>query len=145
MKKAALVLVLVPLTVFLLASIVEALADDEVPAEFYFTRLVYTENGNRRGGGFGRNYGFQELTMPKPIDPFVCPEFGGRTFFPRQGWGWAIDYPGADCKFMGGIHRLTGMNVSPNPNVIEIMDDDLFKFPYVYDLRDDALKESATS
>jgi len=27
---------------------------------------------------------------------------------------------------------LTGMNVSPNPNVIEIMDDDLFKFPYVY-------------
>ena len=69
--------------------------------------------------------------MPKPSQQFICPEFGGR-FFPRQGWGWAIDYPGGDCKFMGGIHRLTGMRVSPNPNVVGIMEDDLFKYPYVY-------------
>jgi hypothetical protein len=94
------------------------------PPEFYFTRLVYTENGRR---GF---FGFSP-TMPKPR-PFVCPEFGGRNFFPRQGWGWGTDYPGADCKFMGGIHRLTGMRVDPNPNVIAIADEDLFKFPYVY-------------
>jgi hypothetical protein len=33
---------------------------------------------------------------------------------------------------MGGIHRLTGMRVSPNPNVIGIQDPDLFKFPFVY-------------
>jgi hypothetical protein len=33
---------------------------------------------------------------------------------------------------MGGIHRLTGMRVDPNPNVIGIMDPNLFKFPYVY-------------
>jgi hypothetical protein len=33
---------------------------------------------------------------------------------------------------MGGVHRLTGNRVSPNPNVVAIMDDDLFKFPYVY-------------
>jgi hypothetical protein len=102
-------------------------ADQDDPPEFYFTRLVYTQNTAARGRGFGSGY-----TMPKPDEQFVCPEFGGRTFFPRQGWGWATDYPGADCKFMGGIHRLTGMRVDPNPNVIGIMDDDLFKFPYVY-------------
>ena len=107
--------------------------DEELPAaldrpvavptdapEFYFTRLVYTENGWRGRG-----------TMAKPA-PFLCPEFGGSNFFPRQGFGWAIDYPGADCKFMGGVHRLTGVRVHPNPNVIQIMDPDLFDFPYVY-------------
>jgi hypothetical protein len=64
--------------------------------------------------------------MRKPPQ-FTCPEFGGGNFFPRQGWGWAIDYPGADCKFMGGVHRLTGVRVHPDPNVIAIMDD-LFQF-----------------
>ena len=96
------------------------LAADSVP-EFYFTRLVYTENGQRR-----------RRTMPKPPDQFTCPEFGGGRFFPRQGWGWATDYPGADCKFMGGVHRLTGVRVHPNPNVISILDPHLFNFPYVY-------------
>lgn len=63
---------------------------------------------------------------------YVCPEFGGKNFFPPQGWGWATDYPGGDCKFMGGIHRLTGMHVDPNPNVISVMDPDLFKYPFIY-------------
>lgn len=92
---------------------------DSVP-EFYFTRLIYTENGWRT-----------RRTMGKPPQ-FTCPEFGGGRFFPPQGWGWATDYPGADCKFMGAVHRLTGVRVYPNPNVIEIMDPNLFKFPYVY-------------
>ena len=43
-----------------------------------------------------------------------------------------MDSPGADCKFMGGVHRLTGLDVYPNPNMIEILDDSLFKFPYAY-------------
>jgi hypothetical protein len=101
----------------------------EVPDEsptFYFTRLVYTQNpfGGRRGRGGG--------TMAPPAEQFRCPEFGGGNFFPRQGWGWATDYPGGDCKFMGAIHRLTGIRVSPDPNVMEILDKDLFKYPFVY-------------
>lgn len=103
-------------------SLYHVLADtSKDPPEFYFTRLVYTENG-RRGWG---------VTMPKPPE-FTCPEFGGRNFFPRQGWGWGTDYPGGDCKFMGGIHRLTGLRVYQNPHVMAIMDEDLFKFPYAY-------------
>jgi hypothetical protein len=70
--------------------------------------------------------------MAKPPFDFICPEFGGGRFFPQQGWGWATDYPGGDCKFMGGVHRLTQIRVHPNPNVISIMDEDLFKFPFVY-------------
>src|SRR5688572_16646980 len=91
------------------------------PPNFYFTRLVYESNGMRNRG-----------TMSPPATQFRCPEFGGGNFFPPQGWGWATDYPGGDCKFMGGVHRLTGINVHPNPNVIEILDDNIFKFPFVY-------------
>jgi uncharacterized protein DUF4159 len=95
--------------------------------EFYFTRLRYRENGTRRGGGFFGLGG----TMPKPA-PYRCPEFGGRNFFPPQGWGWGTDYPGGDCKFMGGVHRLTGLPVYPHPNVVDIMEPDLFTYPYIY-------------
>jgi hypothetical protein len=96
---------------------------DESPT-FYFTRLVYTQNSF---GGRGR-----AGTMAPPSIQFRCPEFGGGNFFPQQGWGWATDYPGGDCKFMGAIHRLTGIRVHPDPNVMEILDKDLYKFPFVY-------------
>ena len=95
--------------------------------EFYFTRLVYRENGWRR-----------RPTMREPSE-YLCPEFGGGKFFPRQGWGWATDYPGADCKFMGGVHRLTGVRVHPNPNVMGIMDPELFKFPFAYAVEVDGM------
>jgi Domain of unknown function (DUF4159) len=98
---------------------------DQAPT-FYFTRLVYTENPNG-GRRRGRN-----ATMATPSDQFRCPEFGGGNFFPLQGWGWATDYPGGDCKLMGAIHRLTGIRVHPNPHVMEILDKDLFKFPFAY-------------
>jgi hypothetical protein len=98
-------------------------SDSEAP-EFYFTRLVYTNND--------QYYGRDSWTMPAPTSQFTCPELGGSTFFPQQGWGWAIDYPGADCKLMWGIHRLTNLRVHPNPNAITAMDEDLFRYPYLY-------------
>jgi hypothetical protein len=97
-------------------------ADTSTAAEFYFTRLMYTGNSMR-----GR-----EFTMSRPRQQFTCPELGGRNFFPPQGWGWGTDYPGADCKFMWAVQRLTGIHVHPDPNVIAIMDDELFDFPFVY-------------
>jgi len=56
----------------------------------------------------------------------------GVTSFPPQGYGWLTDSPGADCKLMGAIHRMTGQSVYPNPNYIEILNPDLFKYPYAY-------------
>src|ERR1044071_6230569 len=102
-----------------------ALADspDDTP-EFYFTRLIYRQNPIPHGY-------FSPYTMANP-GPYRCPEFGGRNFFPPQGWGWATDTPGADCKLMGAIRRLTGQHVYPNPNYIEIMNPDLFTFPFAY-------------
>jgi hypothetical protein len=121
MKNAALSLLLILITGLSVVALSSVLPDSSAEADFYFTRLMYTENSRR-------DFGF---TMARPRQ-FTCPEFGGRNFFPRQGWGWATDYPGADCKFMGGVNRLTGIRVHPDPNVIGIMDHNLFEFPYVY-------------
>ena len=87
------------------------------PPEFYFARLMYTD--------------LRWPTMGRPPS-FTCPELGGGNFFPRQGRGWATDYPGADCKFMHGVDRLTGVRVHPDPHVRAILDEDLFDFPYAY-------------
>ena len=109
----------------LFVAISAAVADSGSDApEFFFTRLVYSQNRIPHGR-------FTPFTMRNP-GPYQCPEFGGRNFFPPQGWGWATDTPGADCKLMGAIHRLTGQHVYPNPNYIEIMNPDLFKYPYAY-------------
>jgi hypothetical protein len=120
---AVLLLALLPgASLFALPQIPDASTD---PSGFHFTRLVYRENPN----GGRRNRGG---TMAPPDIQFRCPEFGGGNFFPIQGWGWATDYPGGDCKFMGAISRLTGIRVHPDPNVREILDDELFKYPFVY-------------
>src|SRR5678815_5370621 len=114
-------------TVLLITAIAISFGHADSPVnnpEFYFTRLVYRQNPIPHGY-------FSPYMMRKP-EPYRCPEFGGRNFFPPQGWGWATDSPGADCKLMGAIHRLTGQHVYPNPNYIEIMDPDLFNFPFAY-------------
>lgn len=108
----------------LLAGLAAALAAFDLPAQrrgnlpdFYFMRLIYSDSRGQ--------------TMARPA-PFACPELGGGDFFPAQGWSWATDYPGADCKYMDGVNRLTGVIVHPDPHVRSILDEDFFDFPYGY-------------
>jgi hypothetical protein len=114
---AVLLLLLVGTSCWLTAHPIQKPSDGA--PEFYFTRIAYTEDGSH---GYGRFLG----------NRYICPEFGGGNFFPPQGMGWSMDSPGADCKFMGGVHRLTGLSVFPNPNMIELTDDAIFKYPYAY-------------
>jgi len=126
MKKAALWVLLIFSGACCFAWLSSVWADGpDDPPEFFFTRLAYSENPTgccRHRGGFRGFGGRGSLTMPIPPQ-FVCPEFGGRNFFPRQGWGWGTDYPGGDCKFMGGIHRLTGMRDETDPRIYGMKDD----------------------
>jgi len=124
-KKAWVVMLLVflgGLSFLAIPAVVAQSPSEDIP-EFYFTRLMYTQNSNffRGRGGTLQNPG-----------PYRCPEFGGGNFFPPQGYGWLTDSPGADCKLMGAIHRMTGQSVYPNPNYMEILNPELFKYPYAY-------------
>jgi len=120
MKRTILLLALaLSVTIGLVGMFVLGDSPSDTTAECFFTRIAYSENGFRGVGRF----------VPKN---FRCPEFGGGNFFPAQGLGWSMDSPGADCKFMGGIQRLTNLRVFPNPNMIRITDPELFRFPYAY-------------
>ena len=119
MRKVTAIVILVLAATACTALLLVAQGKPDDSPEYFFTRLAYTQNGTR---GYGH----------RVAPGFVCPEFGGGNFFPIQSNGWGMDYPGADCKFLGGIHRLTNLRVTANPNVIDIMDPSLFRFPYAY-------------
>ena len=57
--------------------------------------------------------------------------YGGRGRW-RGGGDWATDYPDADLNFSYRLHQLTSMKVDPNGKVLELTDDELFDYPFIY-------------
>lgn len=82
-------------------------------AEFSWSRLQYTAAqrsfGGYGGGGFGYGgYGY-----------------GGR-------WTWGQDYPKADRQFLLALRRLTRVNARSTEQVVNLDDDKIFNYPWVY-------------
>jgi hypothetical protein len=75
------------------------------PPEFTFTRLVYQDNTSQGIGGFGG--------------------FGGRG-------SWRTDMPEAEMHFLQGMHRLTRIDANNDFHALQLMDDELFDFPFLY-------------
>lgn len=50
------------------------------------------------------------------------------------GWGgkWAVDYPDSDLNFSYRLHELTALEVDPYGVIIELTDDRLFDYPFIY-------------
>lgn len=70
--------------------------------------------------------------------------YGGRG---RGGGNWATDYPDSDLNFSYRLHELTSLEVDPNGKIIELTDDTLFDYPFIYiiepgrmELNDDEVK-----
>ena len=49
----------------------------------------------------------------------------------RRPW-WAIDYPAAEYHFTRGIRRLTGIDVADDSQHLELTDDDIFDYPWLF-------------
>ena len=95
-----------------------AQSESETVPEFFFTRLVY---GNGRG------------TPQVPVLDFRCKDLAPGEGGTRMGGGWGTDFPASDCKFMWGVERLTNIRVyDKTPNLVTALDEDLFKYPYLY-------------
>jgi hypothetical protein len=78
-------------------------SDQAIPPEFFFSRLHY--NAGYGGGGNG---------------------------FRRFGRGWSEDFPRADHDCLVALRRLTRI-YSPAPlNVVEIDDDHMWDYPWIY-------------
>jgi hypothetical protein len=102
--------------------------------------------GNRRGGGFGGG-GFRQ--DPATLDPSerngvptweVDPNFRSDLFtFVRiqynsdRRWNsWLTDFPDSDLNFTFRLQQLTSLKVDPNWKILELTDDALFDYPFIY-------------
>ena len=78
---------------------------------FTFVRIRYSERySGGYGGGFGRRYS------------------GGYG----RGGRWTTDYPDSDLNFSYRLQQLTSMEVDPNGLILELTDERLFDYPFIY-------------
>ncbi|MBX3442003.1 MAG: DUF4159 domain-containing protein [Planctomyces sp.] len=48
-------------------------------------------------------------------------------------WGkWATDYPDSDLNFPYRLHQLTSLETDPYGRILELTDDELFDYPFIY-------------
>ena len=82
-------------------------------AEFSWSRLQYTAAQRSFGGFGGSGFGY-----------------GGYGY--RGGWTWGQDYPKADRQFLLALRRLTRVNARSTEQVVNLDDDKIFNYPWVY-------------
>lgn len=58
------------------------------------------------------------------------------TYYRGQGrFGtWSTDFPAADENFLRGVARLSNIRVMPEPEVLRLDDDRIFRYPFLYAL-----------
>ena len=97
--------------------------------------------GGRGYGGYGGYGGIpREITDRRGVPDWqVDPHFKSDVFtFVRvkyDGYGrdkWATDYPDSDLNFPWRLQQLTSLKVDPQPKIVELTDDALFDYPWVY-------------
>jgi hypothetical protein len=57
----------------------------------------------------------------------------------RWGGGWATDYRDSDLNFSLRLQQLTTLKVNPEPIVLELTDERLFDYPFIYIIEPGAL------
>lgn len=50
----------------------------------------------------------------------------------NYGGKWATDYPDADLNFSYRLHELTSLEVDPNGKILDLTDEALFDYPFLY-------------
>ena len=110
--------------------------------------VVFAQERRRRGGrgygGYGGGWsdrGIPEITDRRGVPDWqVDPAFKHDVFtFVRvkynswgRGGGWLTDYPDSDLNFPFRLQQLTSLKVDPQPKIVELTDDALFDYPFVY-------------
>lgn len=66
--------------------------------------------------------------LPKDVFTFA------RVRYSSYGWRdkWATDYPESDYNFSYRLQELTSLEVSPDPVVVDLTDEELFHYPFLY-------------
>jgi hypothetical protein len=101
--------------------------------------VALSQGGRSWRRGFDRR-SFETYDRNGIPDWEVDPQFKSDVFtFVRirynswgRGGGWATDFPDSELNFSYRLQQLTSLKVSPNPIVLELTDDALFDYPFIY-------------
>jgi hypothetical protein len=108
------------------AGVPEWEADKEFSKDvFTFVRIRYS---SRYGGGgsYGGDYG------GPPRGRGGYRGRGSHGYGGSGGGRWTVDYPDSDLNFSYRLQQLTSMEVDPNGLVLELTDERLFDYPFIY-------------
>ncbi|MDA9858093.1 DUF4159 domain-containing protein [Rubripirellula sp.] len=70
---------------------------------------------------------------------FVRIKYDSYGGYGRRGGGWATDYRDSDLNFSLRLQQLTTLKVNPEPIVLELTDERLFNYPFIYIIEPGAL------
>ena len=65
-------------------------------------------------------------------DCFTFVRIKYRSTRDRSSYAWWTDYPDADLNLSWRLHQMTSMKVDPNGKVIELLDKELFRYPFIF-------------
>jgi hypothetical protein len=65
----------------------------------------------------------------KDVFTFVRIRYSGAY---RARGGWNTDWPDADLNLSWRLQQMTSLKVDPNGKILEIMDPELFRYPFIY-------------
>lgn len=100
--------------------------------------FVFAQRGRGRGRGnvdpqstYRNGVPTWEVDESFPGDMFT---FARIRYQSRGGWGgkWATDFRDSDLNFSLRLHQLTSLKVNPEPIVLDLTDDRLFDYPFIY-------------
>ena len=113
--------------------------------------IVFAQDRGRRGRGYGGGYGRGwssdtpgAITDRRGVPDWqVDPHFKSDVFTfvrvkyssyrrGRGGGDWLTDWPDSDLNFPWRLQQLTSLKVDPQPRVVELTDDELFDYPWIY-------------
>lgn len=90
-------------------------------------------SGRRRGPVYDRgNVPDWELDPKFEKDCFTFVRIMYRSTRESSSYAWWTDFPDADLNLSWRLHQLTAMKVAPTPKRFEIMDNELFKYPFAF-------------
>src|SRR4051794_39894757 len=100
--------------------------------------------GGGYGGGYGRGYQ-RDISdrngVPEwDVDPafkhdlftFVRIRYSSSGYGRRRGGDWMTDFPDSDLNFSFRLQQMTSLKVDPHPKIVELTDDALFDYPFIY-------------
>lgn len=112
-----------PLARVLLVTLILSLA---IPA-------ALSQRRGRRGPVFERGKVPEWQLEPKfKHDCFTFVRIKYRSTMDRSSAAWWTDFPDADLNISWRLHQLTSLKVDPSGKVIELLDEDLFNYPFAF-------------